>query len=490
MSLMERRPRRAWLGVVLAGVLACAHGAMTDPAWLDGAFVSFRYARRLSEHGTLALVGSTVAVEGFDNPLWTALLSAAGWLGVHEFRVQAFLGPMVFGLLSSLVTFGVVVRVSRLEALVVPALFVLSSPLALAAASGTDGLFVALLALGALLSVLADFDRGVPTTRSGVLLALLTLSGCVPTLFAIGLGLACWRKWLAFVWGALAVLTGARWLIFGVVLPHGFADKLSSFKLDNFASLFQGVSGFVGLGFLALLFSLFAVRAQSLEMKTKRAQLWPIAFALLTWVVAAVFGEGRAFDFGSALVPVLAMGGLALALAINGAKKPAVFAVFVALSLAFIDTVPGFMARQNITHGRMSTFKRARHMARFLRWRFSDEHLVVTQTAGILPYLLKRPTFDLSGTTHTQAVDIDSVLAKKAEAMIPVGRIVSVNAERLGMSPDWDWREVAKTHNQHALQFNPGWGFKGKRGLWFNLYMDKNLPKFLPGWDALKKPMP
>ena len=90
-------------------------------------------------------------------------------------------------------------------------------------------------------------------------------------------------------------------------------------------------------------------------------------------------------------------------------------------------------------------------MAKFLRWRFTEGATVVVQTPGMLPYFLRMPTVDLQGLTHDGPTDQTSMQSLDPEVMIPMGEIVSSQPTRLPMSTDWDWKELAATHVQHAI---------------------------------------
>jgi hypothetical protein len=458
--------------VMLSGFSAWAHGVWTEPAWLDGAFVSFRYARRLSDHGSLALIGQSVATEGFDNPLWTALLSVLGSMGVHEFRMQTHLGPVLFGLVTALTAVAIVRRVSRPESALLVPLLLLASPLAISSQSGTDDLFVAVLLMSAVVSVMSDLERNEPSRRSAGLLAVLALSGLGPALLALVLAWPHRRRWGFAVIGALVALTVVRAVVFGAVLPQAVASELSVFNIDNLITNARVVPVTLGLGLAGLAIS-----------QRGGARVWPMVAAIGIIGVFAAFGLGS--DFGAPFVPIMGVLVLAGAMGIDRLRHRGV-GILMLIAVAGVDTRMGFEGRAHAAHGRISIYKQAEVMTRFLRWRFTKDDLVVTQTPGILPYVLRRPTFDLSGSTHTQPVDSASVLAMGAPAMMPLGRIVSLNAERLSMGDDWDWRVVSETHHQHALQYNPEWRIKGVPRVWFNLYMRADLPKFLPGWDKEK----
>ena len=85
--------RRYW-PVVVATVLLVPHALMFDFV-NDDAYISFRYARNLAEHGQLVFnVGERV--EGFTNFLWTVLLAGGIKLGLSPVLTSRFLG-IAFG---------------------------------------------------------------------------------------------------------------------------------------------------------------------------------------------------------------------------------------------------------------------------------------------------------------------------------------------------------------------------------------------------------
>src|SRR5204863_68876 len=85
--------RRYW-PVVVAAVLLVPHALLFDFV-NDDAYISFRYARNLAEHGQLVFnVGERV--EGFTNFLWTVLLAGGIKLGLSPVLTSRFFG-IAFG---------------------------------------------------------------------------------------------------------------------------------------------------------------------------------------------------------------------------------------------------------------------------------------------------------------------------------------------------------------------------------------------------------
>jgi arabinofuranosyltransferase len=74
-------------------------------AWVfvcDDAYISFRYARNLVEHGALAfnVVEPPELVEGYTNFLWVVVLAIGAWLGAAPERLAPWLtqGATLVGL--------------------------------------------------------------------------------------------------------------------------------------------------------------------------------------------------------------------------------------------------------------------------------------------------------------------------------------------------------------------------------------------------------
>src|SRR4051794_18934740 len=85
--------RRYW-PVVVAAALLVPHALLFDFV-NDDAYISFRYARNLVEHGQLVF-NPGERVEGFTNFLWTLLLAGGIKLGLSPVLTSRFLG-IAFG---------------------------------------------------------------------------------------------------------------------------------------------------------------------------------------------------------------------------------------------------------------------------------------------------------------------------------------------------------------------------------------------------------
>lgn len=211
----------------------------------DDAFISFRYARNLAEHGQLVFnLGERV--EGFTNFLWTILLAAGLRLGVAPELSSRFLGVAF-----AVGTFGVLVRQSlRLDA-ERPRLCHMVAPLLLAGSSAyacwsTGGLetqlftFLVTLAADRFLAESAT-GRGVGSAAAYAGAAMTRPEGAL--LFAVAAGVrvlgglsGARRRWLprARDWGWMGVFLLLfapyylwRWKYYGWPFPNTFYVKSS-----------------------------------------------------------------------------------------------------------------------------------------------------------------------------------------------------------------------------------------------------------------------
>ena len=86
------RARLAWAAAGALSVGGGVHAALRGPAWMDAAFVPFRYARNFADgHGLVFNRGERV--EGFLDPLWTMLWALATTVGVDPVSATAVVGP-------------------------------------------------------------------------------------------------------------------------------------------------------------------------------------------------------------------------------------------------------------------------------------------------------------------------------------------------------------------------------------------------------------
>lgn len=238
------RPAFGTLALVLFAATFCGLCVPFRAFVLDDSFITYRFARHLAEHGSLAWNLGQAPVEGFTSLLWV-LVNAAGMLAdidpIRTSKVVAFLSTMaVFARLwrdERDAPLGV--RLPLIAALACsPALALLSMQ---GMETATTMLLVTLVAREALLA--AD---GVDTRR-GLRLAGLFLLALLArpdtAVFGAGVGVtlvvvhAARRDWSsvrglavcggAFV-AAVAVYTGWRLWVFGEPLPNTYYVKMSA----------------------------------------------------------------------------------------------------------------------------------------------------------------------------------------------------------------------------------------------------------------------
>jgi arabinofuranosyltransferase len=242
MSELSTVIRRYW-PVVLAAVLLVPHALMFDFV-NDDAYISFRYARNLAEHGQLVFnLGEHV--EGFTNFLWTLLLAGGMKLGISPVLSSRFFG-VAFGVGTLAVAVRLSLRLDRDE----PSRWHLVAPLGLAATGAfacwcTGGLETQLftfLSFMAFERVMYEVDEG-RGFQSGIWFALAAMTRPEGLLFFAVAGLyrlLCkvardWRlvpRKHELLWlGAFAALFvpyfAWRWSYYGWPFPNTFYVKAS-----------------------------------------------------------------------------------------------------------------------------------------------------------------------------------------------------------------------------------------------------------------------
>jgi hypothetical protein len=467
---MSRRPL---LFGLVGAVLGAIRGIFTDPAWLDSAFLSMRYARRISEHGTLKLLGQEVPVESYFNPLWTWLMAGLGVLGVDEMRMQPVVGGLLLSALVGLGSYVAALKFTRFESIVSVPLVLMAPPIATAAHSGSDHLFLTLLSLWAVFSVDRDQGRASASWSSMVGLVLLSMAGLIPLILAIVLAVSFGpsdRKPLAAVFIVTAFMSAFRWVIFDSIIPHGAVT-----------SVMQGtpVAMMDGFKMMPLVFIIGAVGLIRLAKRESRG--WTSLIAGCVWLVWAWRGGNGTESFGSSLVPALVFFGVGVGSLIDRLPKR-VLGLVVMIGLVFIDGRAAEAEKETALKSRRSTLRQAKAMAQFLRWRFEKDPLVVVQTPGMMPYFLRKRTLDLQGITHKQPTDQQAIQALSPEAIVPEGAIVSSNPTRVFVKKNWDWNTLKQTHYQHSIMNTKDWKLIDVHPAWFNIYFRKDLEKYPPKW--------
>jgi hypothetical protein len=236
---------RRYGGVVLASAVLVPHALYFDFI-SDDAFISFRYARNLAEHGELVFnLGERV--EGYTNFLWTVLLAAGIKLGISPLLSARFLG-VAFAVGTLAVAVRLSLRLDRER----PSAWHLVAPLGLAATGAfacwaTGGLETQLftfLSFLALERMLAETEPGKSGYGSGALFALAALTRpegvlffAVAALYRLITNIVHERRFVPrrrdLAWAGLFVALFApyvawRWWYYGWPLPNTFYVKTSA----------------------------------------------------------------------------------------------------------------------------------------------------------------------------------------------------------------------------------------------------------------------
>lgn len=243
----------------LAAAVQCARFQALEHA-LDDAWISFRYARNLVDHGVLGYSPTGPPVEGMTNLLWTLL--SATWIAALPEVDPIFPARLVGGLLHVATVAGAVGLVARhaparpREAAAVAAVLLgASGNLAYYAVSGLETpLWLALAVLS--LHLLAERRH----LLAGLVLGLLGATrpeGVLVGALLVGLAVATRGRPAAGLAGSWAVAVGAleafRLAYYGALVPNTFHAK-APVPLDGLAYLGDWLLwGLGGLGLLAIL---------------------------------------------------------------------------------------------------------------------------------------------------------------------------------------------------------------------------------------------
>jgi len=305
----------------------------------------------------------------------------------------------------------------------------------------------------------AETDSRASTTS----LALLAAAGSFGVLVALGLAgrsasLGRWRN-LKTVCAVFALLTMARWLLFGTWLPPLWLEagpSLESFLWMPAWCLFVVLGVVVSRGHDRFIYG------------------WIVAVG---WSMASLVAQEEA-GFGVALVP--AVGAMAVFFGRAWMSLPSKWmGLLVVALLLTVDLRRAEAALEGVRTDRLSNFLQGRGMGRFLLWRFESEDRVVVHRPGVLGYYSRRPLIDLSGRIHSSRPSPQQALAQEPVAVLPDRSIVSHKAQRVLMGSDWP-EELEARYKQYAIQHQKAWNMVDVDPVWFHLYIRKDLPMLRP----------
>ena len=358
MSASSSVIRRYW-PVLVATVVLVPHALLFDFV-SDDAYISFRYARNLAEHGQLVFnLGERV--EGFTNFLWTVLLAAGIKLGISPVVSSRFLG--VFFAVACL---GVVVRVSLWLDRERPSRWHLVAPLGLAAtgafacwaSGGLETQLFTFLSLLGFQRLLAEVEerRGFASGFCFALAALTRPEGALlfglACLFRLIANLARERRvrprlhelaWLASFLLIFVPYFAWRWRYYGWPFPNTFYVKSSGTAgtLGNGLYYLRRFAEDYGVFFLAPL----GLLGWPDRLERRRRSLF--ALTAIVWTFFAIYVVRVGGDFMGLyrfILPVLPLGALVLQDALRTLmERLTPFVPRPALLLALVMIAAGFL---------------------------------------------------------------------------------------------------------------------------------------------------
>jgi arabinofuranosyltransferase len=359
-SLLGRFLQRYW-PVLAATAVLLPHALLFDFV-NDDAYISFRYARNLAEHGQLVFnLGERV--EGFTNFLWTVLLAAGIKLGVSPVHASRFLG-VGFGV----ATLAVAVRLSLRLDDERPSPWHAVAPLGLAAMGAfacwcTGGLetqlfaFLALLAWERLLAESAT-GRGYASAAAFALAGMTRPEGvlffALGGAFRLGRNLARERRlrpsrhelaWVALFLAVFGPYFAWRWHYYGWPFPNTFYVKSSGGRGTYELGLYYLRRFAEDYG--AVFFAPLALAGWLLQPRDDRRRQDLFALTALVLGVFALYVIKVGGDFMGLyrfVLPVIPLGALCVQEALRSiAARLAPVVPWPALALAGVAITGGFV---------------------------------------------------------------------------------------------------------------------------------------------------
>lgn len=220
----------AWLGAFVVQV--------RDYGWDDGA-ITEAYARTFADTGRIALTPYSVVGEGFSSPAWFLVLAMMGalarpfgGLGYPGFiAVGQWLAVLCAGMGAALLVALLRRRMGVLAAVGTAVVAFAGAGMVNEAMNGMEMLLLSLVAVALLVAVRRPDSVGVCWLTGLSFLVPFVRLEALAYLAAMGLALAVRRRWRTVMIMAassavgLGVVTGARWLIFGQLVPNTMIAK-------------------------------------------------------------------------------------------------------------------------------------------------------------------------------------------------------------------------------------------------------------------------
>jgi hypothetical protein len=468
---------------------------------MDAAFVPFRYARNFADgHGLVFNPGERV--EGFLDPLWTMLWALATTVGVDPVSATAVVGPALMAVLVLGTAWLSIRAVGERAGLIAPLIIAAWPPVAVAARSGTDALFVSALLTIALVTRFAESESPGRCRSSGLWLVLLALSGIPGLVLALAvsgigirsaLGRGCVR--MATVLCAAAALTACRALYYGdivpnayLALPFGGAGRWTSGG-NWLLGLLQNAPLLAGGALVGAVLSLWGRRPM-------RCMAW-VCIALIAVSLPWMLGQGprRSVVYQPlmlVLVPaaVLCAMGVAWAGGLLGRHRWIVLVLALGLFGAQDVRQTNASLRSDVAQ-RMARMRRGRALGRFFRIRFQQGERIGVHQPGVIPYYAQVPTLDLSGQTnreiaHSPWIDrkgrgrpVRSAMAHALSvrpAVIVHPRLRGGNSPKRLPPPRWYPAEFVEHYAATSFSARPKWGLTNKPGKhWLHFFVRRGV---------------
>jgi arabinofuranosyltransferase len=381
----------------------------------DDAFISFRYARNLSEgHGLVYNIGERV--EGYTNFLWTVLMALIMKLGLDVLPVSRFTG-ILFSLGTMLLMYEfsrTILRRDGISGLLGAAFLALNGAYATAAVQGLETpMFVFLVFAGQYCFLREESERWRFPLSALPGLASLTRPEAVLVFGATMLfrALSCAKrrerpsdrdlKRLIVFAVIFLPYFGWRYAYYGFPLPNTFYAKVGWGPNQ----VWRGVR-YVGAFLNIIPFVLLAVPLFWLQ----RRRSW-IAYSLLqvasyTVYVVSVGGDFKpTFRFMLPVLPLVCLWlqeSAALAVGFLKGKKSASLAramLLGAIALSLAWTVVSTEPARLFAASRRSALAEQRPAGEWLYQNLPRDSLLASSSAGVIPYYARLTTIDMWGLT-------------------------------------------------------------------------------------------
>jgi hypothetical protein len=414
--------------LALAALATLAQASLYPDCLSDDAFISFRYARNLTEGHGLVFNAGEPPVEGYTNFLWTLLLAGVMAGGLDPEPACRWMG-LAFALAAQLCTFQAArgLLPGRPVMWALPAwLLALNSFFVIEAVQGLETVMFAALIVAALARLEADLPTAAEVSRSaghlplsGLWLGLAALTrpegmilfAVVATLRATELFIVRCRPGRADgVWAALfAAPVGAhlilRRLYYQDWLPNTFHAKTGGGLEQLQRGLHYVAAGWTDLApWIVLAIVFVGIQRWPLDPDRRRGTAALTAVWLASSAgVAAVGGDFkptcRFLVWTFPLLAVLATSGLAAAgeIAARRGWREVRFVVAVLAAAVLIWTVSGTSRARRFAQVRRGDLAILRQAAGWFSRHLPPDAIIATGPVGAIPYYTGFTTVDMWG---------------------------------------------------------------------------------------------